>query len=413
MWRADNPDSYDEQRTATEAAFLTAYANFANWLRKQIRSGDAELAFAVIERQRPTLSHLLGAALDTAAWDQAGAIARPLNDYWDAKGFSVEARGWVDRARLQLETPDGTPPSFDQPAGGLWLFLVGAEANRQQGAGLLNEAAATYESIRDALLAQPPSRRRDTDLGAAYHQLGSISQDRGLLNEAGAWYRKSLTLNEGLSDRLGMASSHHQLGMVAEFREQWDEAQAWYRKSLRIFEELSDRPMMAINCHQLGVLAQKRGSLDEAQGWYRKALTIDKELGNLPGIASSYHQLGMVAQWRGLLNDAQNWYRECLTIREGLGDRLGMVSSFGQMGLLAEARGDVREALEWIVRSVSMFEQFPHPLTGPAPWHLARLTGELGVDALRSCWREATGRDVPPEVLAYVETNLRSKQKGQ
>lgn len=58
-------------------------------------------------------------------------------------------------------------------------------------------------------------------------------------------------------------------------------------------------------------------------------------------------------------------------------------------------------------------EQFPHPLTGPGPGHLARLTGGLGLDVLRSCWREVTGREFPAGVFAYAQANLRSEQEGR
>ncbi len=62
-------------------------------------------------------------------------------------------------------------------------------------------------------------------------------------------------------------------------------------------------------------------------------------------------------------------------------------------------------------------EQFPHPLTGPGPGpgpgHLARLTGGLGLDVMRSCWREVTGRELPAGVFAYAQANLRSEQEGR
>jgi hypothetical protein len=55
-----------------------------------------------------------------------------------------------------------------------------------------------------------------------------------------------------------------------------------------------------------------------------------------------------------------------LTINEDLGDQPGMAMSFGQLGLLAEAKGGPREALRSVVRCVTVFDEFPHPLTGPA-----------------------------------------------
>ena len=81
-------------------------------------------------------------------------------------------------------------------------------------------------------------------------------------------------------------ATYHQLGITAQDRGRLDEAEDWYRKSLTIKEELGNRPGMATTYHQLGITAQDRGRLDEADDWYRKALTISEELGDRPGMAT-------------------------------------------------------------------------------------------------------------------------------
>jgi tetratricopeptide (TPR) repeat protein len=146
-----------------------------------------------------------------------------------------------------------------------------------------------------------------------------------------------------------------------------------------------------------------RGRLGEAEDWYRQSLTIKEDLNNRPGMALSYHQLGIIAQNRGRLQEAEDWYCQSLTITEDLDDRPGMALSFGQLGLLAEERGRPREALEWMVRCVSMFDEFPHPATGPGPQHLARLGATLGIDVARRCWVDVTGHPPPPTVVSFLE----------
>jgi tetratricopeptide (TPR) repeat protein len=58
------------------------------------------------------------------------------------------------------------------------------------------------------------------------------------LEEAEDRYRRSLTLAKKFGNRPGMAKTYHQLGMVARQRGRVDEAEAWYRRSLVIEEEL-------------------------------------------------------------------------------------------------------------------------------------------------------------------------------
>jgi hypothetical protein len=82
-----------------------------------------------------------------------------------------------------------------------------------------------------------------------------------------------------------------------------------------------------------------------------------------------------------------------------------MAISYGQLGLLAEVRQQPVGALEQIVRSVALFDQFPHPATGPGPGHLARLTRQLGIGVLEETWAKVTGQTLPSTVRAYVSTH--------
>ncbi|MGP4010775.1 tetratricopeptide repeat protein [Streptomyces sp. 4N124] len=361
-WRTLAPDTHRDQRGAAERALLEACAVFGAWLDQQIRGGDAQLAMALISHQRRTLGSMLGYALDHGLWDQVQDIAQPLDEYWDARGLAAEARAWVDRARVVLEDPDGSVPDLESSAGALWLFLTGSQANRQVMAGQLDQAERTHREVLHALQLQPSTSRQRGYLAAIYHQLGRVAEERGQLEDAENWYHQSLTIEEALGNQPGLASTYHQLGWVA----------------------------------------QERGQLEDAENWYHQSLTIKEALGNQPGLASTYHQLGWVAQARGQLEDAENWYHQSLTIEEALGNQPGLASSYGQLGLLSEARQQPREALEWMVRCVTLFEQFPHPLTGPGPHHLKRLTRSLGIDALEPTWQSVTGAPLPPAVRHFV-----------
>ena len=102
--------------------------------------------------------------------------------------------------------------------------------------------------------------------------------------------------------------------------------------------------------------------------------------------------------------DAEDWYRQALSINEDLGNRPSLAMNYGALGLLAEARDDLAGALESVVRCVALFDDFPHPATGPGPDHLARLTGVLGVGALEACWLKVTGSPLPAAVRGYVDS---------
>jgi tetratricopeptide (TPR) repeat protein len=317
-WRRMAGAGFTSEHDAAEGALLAAYSVFGGWLTKQIEQGS----FGLVERQRRTMGRLLGFALSKQRYGEAQALMQPLNEFWEARGLGLEARGWVDRCRKALEADDGTPPNLDGEAGALWLFAVGAEANRAILAGQLDTAHATYDLIRQRV-EDSSAETRDLRLATVYHQLGIVAQQRGDPAAAEAWSRKSFEIKEALGNRPGTSLSYHLLGMAAQERGDLAAAEASHRKSLEISKALGDRPHMASSYHELGMVAQLRGDLAAAEALYRKSLEIKEALGHRPHMAITYHQLGTLAQQRRDLGAAEAWYRKSLEIKEGLGDRPG------------------------------------------------------------------------------------------
>ncbi len=442
-WRSEESD-YEPQREAATRALLTAYAAFGVWLNRQIKTDQAGFAFALIDRQRRTLGHLLSLALDNGRWEEAQQIAEPFNAYLNIRGRYEEAHAWVERARLVIEGTEGTPPDLNDPRGALWLFLVSSEGTRQLRNYQLDSAEQTYGDLLDMFNTQSPSPAREANRSVAYHALGAITQNRGQLDSAEAWYLQSLAIREELGMQEDIAESYHQLGFIAQERGHLEAAVDWYCKSLAIKQELGNHGKMANSCHQLGIVAQERGHFDDAEDWYLKSLEIDEEFGNRPAMASSYHQLGTIAQERGRLEAAESWYLKSLEIEEELGNRKGMAGSYhqlgsvaeqcgrpdnakdwylksleidkelgnrqgmaisyGGLGLLAERLGQDRAALEWTVRCMALCGEIPHLANSPGPMQLARLTAKLGIGALETSWREVTGDDPPQAIRELVES---------
>ncbi|MFD0813041.1 tetratricopeptide repeat protein [Amycolatopsis umgeniensis] len=190
-----------------------------------------------------------------------------------------------------------------------------------------------------------------------YHQLGILAQARGDYVEAERRYTDSLTINEELGNRVGIASGYHQLGMIAQLRGDYVEAERRYTDSLTIKEELGNRAGVASSYGQLGILAQARGDYVEAERRYTDSLTINEELGDRAGMARGYHHLGMIAQDRGDYVEAERRYTDSLTINEELGDRASIASGHHQLGILAQDRGDYVEAERRYTDSLTINEE--------------------------------------------------------
>jgi hypothetical protein len=83
-WRAAEPSDYAQEREAAEQALATAYASFSLWLARQVESGEAKLAYAVIELQRQNIGAMLGRALGHHAW---GTPPTPSSGSWSCTGI--------------------------------------------------------------------------------------------------------------------------------------------------------------------------------------------------------------------------------------------------------------------------------------------------------------------------------------
>jgi tetratricopeptide (TPR) repeat protein len=449
LWKTEDPEDHDSVRDAATRALVAACANFAGTLREEIESGYAGHAYGIIGLQRHALSAMLGHALEHQLWEQARAIAWPLDRYWDARGLDEEAAAWTSRVQYATQVADGVPPGLGSAAGALWLFMTGSLANRQLRAKHIDYAERAHRQILAMLQAQPESPQQQSRIATAYHMLGAVAQYRGQPDEAETWFRKALAITESSQEstnRHHTAASYQHLGIVAQRQGRLEEAEAWYHKSLAIEEELGDKPGMAHSYGQLGILAQERGQPAKAQEWHLKALPIFMELGDRPRLATSYlhlgdlardqeeldqaeaqylrslaifnelrdqhrisanyHHLGVLAQDRGRLEEAEEWHRKCLDIEEELGDQDSLAESYKQLALLAEQQGHDHQALTWTIRQVRLLGDFAtKPLTGLGPSQLARLTTRLGMEALEACWHEVTGSQLPPVIRDYVHTH--------
>ena len=158
---------------------------------------------------------MLGHTLDRHAWADAAGIVRALNPYWDTRGLGGEAAAWADRILDATAGPSQDTPAAETPAGSLWLYTTIEQATRQKDAGQPDQAGQTYRQALAYLQDQPGTDWTRGGISVIYHQLGITAGDRGRLDEADDWYRKSLTINEELGNRPGMATTYGQLGNAA------------------------------------------------------------------------------------------------------------------------------------------------------------------------------------------------------
>ncbi len=383
-----NPPQGDSPSWGLWIFFATSEIN--RQLGSRLRLHDVELTCQQIlamvqtqpvspdqQRQLALTYHQLGwAAYAQGKWEMAGD--------WHRKSLAI---------REQLDDQPGIASTYHE-------------------LGMLAEKLGQMEESEDwcrKSLAISKALGNQRDMAISYHQLGWLARLLGRLDEAGDCYRKSLAINEVLANQRGMAADYKALGAIARDRGRLDDAEKWCLKSLIILEEIGDQSELADTYHMLGFIAWSGERLDDAEDWYHKSLAIRKESEG-EWVAMTYQMLGAVAEVRGRLDDAEDLYRKSLAIREGLDSKPALAWSYGQLGGLAARRGQSQQALDWMIKSVTQFDEFPHPATQPAPVMLAMLAFHLGVSVLEQGWQDATGSPLPAAVLDYVRSQGPSAQ---
>lgn len=274
--------------------------------------------------------------------------------------------------------------------------------------GIISYTQGDYESAEKYYresLAIHVEEGDQIEISSLCHELGMVCRKQGELKEAEKWYVKSLNISQEINDRPRQASSYHQLSILFCEQGELTSAEKWCHKAISLYEKLANRPEKAYAYHQLGIIYSLKGEYKAAEDWYNKSLETKRKIGDHPGLASSYHQLGIAAQRQGHYNAAEEFYKKSLSISQQIDSQPGKAACYGQLGILSEERGDPGQGLSWIVKSVCLFDTFPHPATGSTSFHLKRLSRQLGLPILERVWQEVTGQDLPAVVRQFVQNS--------
>ena len=203
IWREELSE---EQITAVEEHFLAYWAGQGAAYHSALSSkGQAQQAVGFAITEEGNLRRALDLAAKRHSWSPAADILPLLLEVFSMIGRIKDVdhlrQVWLEKVSRAGEPID---PSHEDLVG-LWRFLMGDLANRLLGAGALEKAEQIYQQIVIQLEKDP--RLHAPNLAAGYHQLGRVEEDRGQLDEAETWYRKSLEIKEELGNCPSMATT--------------------------------------------------------------------------------------------------------------------------------------------------------------------------------------------------------------
>jgi putative nucleotidyltransferase with HDIG domain len=234
--------------------------------------------------------------------------------------------------------------------------VLAAEA--LNGIALVHIERSEWQFARDYL-------RRALERGSASSELvGRIEQNLGIMANihgdlvaAMEHYRRSLEALRSVRDEHGCAIAYHNLGMISADQRLWDDAEQYYRASLEVAESTGDvhlRGHVLLNRTEVHLA---RSRFESARQDAEEALRIFDSLGMAGGKSSAYRFLGMVYRETGRTTLAEARLRSAVHLSASVGAALDEAEASRELALLYQGLGRSQEALRLLNMSHRLFRR--------------------------------------------------------
>jgi putative nucleotidyltransferase with HDIG domain len=308
------------------------------------RAGDSDLASAAAllsdakarERAGCTAEALLGY---TAAISAAERMLEPQIQAEGLRRLAVmyHLRNEPETARELGERSHDIARDIGDPA-------LAAEALNVLAGFALESGAMEVAFVRyhEALVL---AESRSGLQGRIEQNLGVLATVQGDHAKALVHYQRALAAFERSGDDQGRASAYHNLGMVSADRGMWEDADRHYRQSLELTRSLGDLHLQGLGLlnHSEVHLALKR--YEEARSNAEAALAIFDQLGARLDKADAYKVIGMVYRETGRHALADSRLRAAIEQAISTGSILSEAEASRELALLYQMMGRNQEAL--------------------------------------------------------------------
>jgi putative nucleotidyltransferase with HDIG domain len=193
--------------------------------------------------------------------------------------------------------------------------------------------------------------------GRTEQNLGILANIQGSLAEALSHYQQSLVAFESSGDDRGCAIAYHNLGMVSADRELWDDADRYFRRCFEIAEAIGDIHLqgLALLNHAEVHLARQR--YDQARQNAEAALGIFDQLGSKLDKADAYKVIGCAYRETGRHALAESRLRSAIDLAVTTGSILSEAEASRELALLYQGMGRNLEALRLLNAAYRLFSR--------------------------------------------------------
>ncbi|MDP7035693.1 MAG: protein kinase [Planctomycetota bacterium] len=274
---------------------------------------------------------------------------------------------YLEKARNQIRNTD----SFD--------LVAQIDRNRARSLAFLQkweEALSVLDQAEENLLKARFERpdQHPLEMGDMLHVRGRIHHNRGELDRANHFYRKSLELQISHNLLTGVATVYHDLGRICWARGEIEEAFAFLKQGLSYSRRTADIFHRADIYHSIARVHQSTGDLRLTRRFLRRALETHRLTGNRIGFLRVCVCIGDLYQRLGQIPRANRYYERAR--RHSLKISLPYLPTLDRaLGLRAESLGNMDEARTHFLSYRSQAERSKNSQElAEALWLLARLS---------------------------------------
>jgi putative nucleotidyltransferase with HDIG domain len=193
--------------------------------------------------------------------------------------------------------------------------------------------------------------------GRTEQNLGIMANIQGALAEALVHYQHSLSAFESIGDERGCAIAYHNLGMVSADRELWDDADRYFRRSLEIAEAIGDIHLQGLGLLNHAEVHLARQRYDQAKQNAEAALAIFDQLGSRLDKSDAYKMIGCIYRETGRHALAESRLRAAVDLAVSTGSILSEAEASRELALLYQNMGRNQEALRLLNAAHRLFSR--------------------------------------------------------
>jgi putative nucleotidyltransferase with HDIG domain len=187
--------------------------------------------------------------------------------------------------------------------------------------------------------------------------LGILANIQGDVDEALAWYGRSLEEYRAADDDLGCAMAYNNLGMASVDRELYDEADRYFGESRAIAERVGDLHLLGLVLANRAEVQAARQRFDEALRGAEEALRLFEAIGERAPKSEAYRAIGIVYRETGRPLLAESRFRAAIETAVATGSVLAEAEALRELAVLYQSMGRNQETLSQLNSAHRLFQR--------------------------------------------------------